>query len=207
MLKIYFCRLTEKELPFSTERLSAYRREKLAKQTNARVRMQSAASELLLLYALEDSGHPAQGPLDIGTGGHGKPFLKNGACRFSLSHSADALLCALCDREIGADVQKKSRAQRAVIERCLTADEQACVRGASDPDAAFTAIWTKKESRCKLDGRGLALPLGSFSVFDEAIAPLLWHAAAGEYHVAVCSDAVRTERPEWIEVKTDALFR
>lgn len=206
MLKAYFCRLPEKELPIPEASLSAYRTEELEKQTNARVRLQSVYSELLLRYALDDSGFPVCGPLEIGVGKHGKPFLKNGACFFSLSHSADALLCALCDREIGADIQKKSKAREGVIERCFTAEEQAFVRGESDHDAAFTAIWTKKESFCKRDGRGLALPLGSFSVFDAAIAPVLWHAATGEFHAAVCSDAVKTERPEWIEVKTDVLF-
>ena len=206
MLKVYFCLLPEEARAIPTARLSAYRREKLAKQKNERMRLLSAASELLLRHALEDCGFSADEPPEIAVGAYGKPFLQNGACFFSLSHSGGALLCALCDEEIGADIQATCDPPEALIRRFFAAEEQARVFAAEDPAAAFTEIWTKKESFCKRDGRGLALPLASFSVFDEAIAPLLWHRTAGEYHICVCSDAVRTEKPELIEVKASALF-
>ena len=206
MLRVYHCLLPEKEPALPAELISAYRKDKLKKQTNALLRLHSAAAELLLRYALHDSGYRVDGPLDIAVGRYGKPFLWNGACFFSLSHSARAILCALCDLEIGADIQIQSKAQDALLQRCLREDERSFVCGATDPNAAFTEIWAKKESFCKLDGRGLALSLGSFSVFDEAIAPLLAHKTAGEYHLAVSSEAVKTEQAEWIEVKTSVLF-
>ena len=183
MLKLYYCRLPDSTPAVQTERLSAYRREKLEKQTNERVRLRSLISELLLRHALRDGG-----------------------CFFSLSHSADAVLCALADRNVGADIQLASKANEALIGRFFSEEERAFVRGAEDPDRAFTEIWTEKESFCKMDGRGLALPLGSFSVFDPRIAPLLWHSTAGEYHLALCSDTVKTEQPEVIEVETGVLF-
>ena len=206
MLRVYYCRLPEKEIAVPDVLLSAYRTEKLKKQTNAQVRLRSLCSELLLRYALKDSGFLPDGPLDIAAGENGKPFLKSGACFFSLSHSADALLCALCGKEIGADIQQKTPAQSAVIKRFFTAQEQAYICDAPDPDAAFTEIWTKKESRCKQDGRGLALSPGSFCVFDAVLAPLFWHRTAGDYHLAVCSEAVMTEQVELIEIETSALL-
>ena len=206
MLKLYYCRLPDRTPAVPAERLSAYRREELEKQKNEQARLRSLTAELLLRYALNDGGWSVDGPLDIGVGDQGKPFLRDGGCFFSLSHSADAVLCALADRNVGADIQLASKANEALIGRFFSEEERAFVRGAEDPDRAFTEIWTEKESFCKMDGRGLALPLGSFSVFDPRIAPILWHTTAGEYHLALCSDMVKTERPEPIEVKTGVLF-
>ena len=206
MLKLYYGRLPDSTPAVQTERLSAYRREKIEKQTNERVRLRSLTAELLLRHALRDGGFAVEGPLNIVVSGPGKPVLRDGACAYTLSHSADAVLCALGERNVGADIQIASKANEALIGRFFSEEERAFVRGAEDPDRAFSEVWAKKESFCKMDGRGLALPLGSFSVFDPRIAPILWHTTAGEYHLALCSDMVKTERPEPIEVKTGVLF-
>ena len=207
MLKLYYCRLPDRTPAVPTELLSAYRREKLGKQKNEQARLRSLTAELLLRYALNDGGWSVDGPLDIGVSDQGKPFLRDGRCFFSPSHSADMVLCALCDREIGADIQIASKANDALIRRFFAEDERDFICRAQDPDAAFSEIWTEKESYCKMDGRGLALPLGSFSVFDPRIAALLWHTTAGEYHLALCTDMLNTDRPEPIEVKTGVLFQ
>ena len=207
MLKLYYCRLPDRTPAVPAERLSAYRREKLEKQKNEQARLRSLTAELLLRYSLNDGGFSVDGPLDIGVGEQGKPFLRDGRCFFSLSHSADMVLCALCDREIGADIQIASKANDALIRRFFAEDERDFICSAQDPDAAFSEIWTEKESYCKMDGRGLALPLGSFSVFDPRIAALLWHMTAGEYHLALCTDMLNTDRPEPIEVRTGVLFQ
>lgn len=206
MLNLYYCRLPEEEPAVPEGLLSAYREEKLKKQTNARARLQSVNAELLLRRALKDSGFPPNGPLDIGAGEFGKPFLRGGECFFSLSHSACELLCALGSREIGADIQVKTKARPSLMMRCFSEAEQSYVFDAADPDAAFTEIWVKKESLIKRIGRGLAIPLASFCVFDGEIAPLIWHTTEGEYHLAVCSDLIATEKPKLIEVKTSVLF-
>ncbi len=206
MLKLYYCRLPDRTPAVPMELLSAYRQEKLEKQKNEQARLRSLTAELLLRYALNDCGFSVDGPLDIGVSEQVKPFLRDGRCFFSLSHSADMVLCALCDREIGADIQIASKANDTLIRRFFAEDERDFICSAQDPDAAFSEIWTEKESYCKMDGRGLALPLGSFSVFDPRIEALLWHTTAGEYHLALCSEKLNTERPELIEVKTGVLF-
>ena len=206
MLRLYFCPLPEREPEVPPELLSAYRREKLQKQKNALVRLQSLWGELLLRYALRDSAFPVDDALDIAVGEYGKPFLRSGECFFSLSHSAQGVLCALSERELGADLQIRSAYHPALIDRFFTAGEGEYIRSAADPDAAFTELWTKKESVCKCDGRGLALLGQGFSVLDEKIAPQLWHGTRGDYHLACFSDAIPAASPEWIEVETSALF-
>ena len=205
MLKLYYTFISAdlNEIPESN--LSEYRREKLLKQTNPRVRSRSAVSEALLRHALLQAGFPVVGPLDLREGEYGKPYLDNEECFFSLSHSADAVFCALSDTEIGADVQIRSDAKTALIRRYFREDERLFIEQSADKDDAFTEIWAKKESRCKQDGRGLALPLNSFSVFEETVAPFLWHTVIGEYHFAVCSETVSREMPDLTEFSASDL--
>ena len=206
MLKVYYCLLGEEASDIPHGLLSAYREEKLAVQKAPLVRRQSLFSELLLRFALKDNGLASDSPLEITVGEYGKPRLRGGGLCFNLSHSGDALLCALSDREIGADVQRKTLVKLPLMRRFFAEDEQSYVLSAADADEAFTEIWTKKESRCKLSGKGLSLPLRSFSVLDVEISPLLWHRREGEYHIAACGEAVRDGQIDWIEVKTGLLL-
>lgn len=206
MLRVYFCRPDGDAPELAEGLLSAYRREKLAALKVPRTRSESVFSELLLRYALSDSGFPVDTPLAIEAGEHGKPYLTGGECFFSISHSAGAVLCALSDREIGADLQIRTKAKPPLMERFFSEDERKYILSAENTEEAFTEIWTKKESWCKLSGLGLALPLKSFSVLDESISPLMLHRRAGEYHMSVCGEAARGGEIEWIEVKTDALL-
>ena len=206
MLRVYFCR-PEGEAPEHAEGLlSAYRREKLAALKTPRARSEAVFSELLLRRALAVSGFPVGATLDIAAGEHGKPFLPGGEFFFSISHSAGAVLCAISDRETGADLQIVTRAKPPLMERFFADEEREYVLSAEDADGAFTEIWTKKESWCKLSGLGLALPLKSFSVLDESIAPLMRHRRIGEYHLSVCGEAARDGEIEWIDVNEDAFL-
>jgi 4'-phosphopantetheinyl transferase len=101
---------------------------------------------------------PTQVP--IVTGAHGKPVLASGAPAFNLSHSGDWVLCALAvDGRLGVDVEARhALADRdAVAETILSSDERARWRalGDADRDAAFYAIWTRKEAWLKALGVGL----------------------------------------------------
>ena len=205
MLKLYLCRFAGIEPAAPEEMLSAYRRERLSVQKNEKARRESVFPELLLCYALRDNGFPVATPLRILTGEFGKPYLANGECFFSLSHSAEAALCALCDREIGADLQINSTCKPALVKRFFSPDEQNYIFHSSDPDAAFTEVWTKKESWCKRSGLGLSLPLPSFSVFDESISSRLFHTTAGEYHVAAAADEL-TEPVSLVSIDANALL-
>lgn len=112
---------------------------------------------------------------EIETAPHGKPFLKGGRVGFSLSHSGGAVCCAVntgesdlsknaddcwlaikggADREIGVDIEPVSRDVnfKKLAERFFSQREKAY---ATDKER-FIELWTKKESLCKLSGRGIA---------------------------------------------------
>ena len=201
MEKLYLTFLPEHEPPFQPELFSDYRLKKLAAQKNALVRRRSIVSELLLRYALHDCGFDYPAALPIDPGRQGKPYLHGNPCYFSLSHSSSAVLCALSDRELGADIQILSPANDRLMRRFYTPDEREYALSSLDTAAAFTEIWCKKESCSKADGRGLSILLSSFSVLDEAIAVRIFHTTAGEYHLAVClaGDAPREIPIEHVE--------
>lgn len=103
-------------------------------------------------------------------GKHGKPFLPGGPS-FSVSHSGERLLIALAaGGRVGVDVERirPVRRLRAVAARWLAPGERAWLaagdEAGADADAAFFAVWTRKEAVAKALGSGLATSFRSFSV-------------------------------------------
>lgn len=198
MVKLYLTFVPERAFSIREEALSFYRREKLAHQKNEHVRRQSALSELLLRFALRDCGFPPAAALEIQTGERGKPYLADESRGFSLSHSGNAILCAIGERELGADIQLLTPANEALMRRFYAPDERRFVLAAAERDTAFTEIWTMKESYCKATGLGLSLPLASFSILDESIARSVRHGAMGEYCFSVSAD--QCDLPDELEI-------
>lgn len=98
-------------------------------------------------------------------GEHGKPMLpKESGFYFNLSHSGDYALCAVSDREIGADIQRHEKYADRLAERFFHPEELAYLKEAKDSKRCFYDIWCLKESCIKCTGRGLSTGLEKFSV-------------------------------------------
>lgn len=205
MPRIYLYLLSDKTLSLPDGLLSEYRREKLMRQTNALVRKQSIAAELLLLYALRDCAQTFTAPLPIRAGKYGKPEIEGADLHFSLSHSDQAVLCAIGAEELGADIQKNACLQEAVMKRCYSDEEQHYVLRAEEPDLAYTEIWTMKESYCKYLGEGLHKAPASFNVFDSSLYPCFQRFTIEEYQIALFSPENRISAPQLQIVSESAL--
>ena len=99
-------------------------------------------------------------PLQYRFGPHGKPEIVDFPMYFSLSHSGDYVLCAVSDREVGADIQKLQAAGFSKLaSRFFTEAEyqalEKCVDEA-ERQKLFFRLWTKKETYGKLTGQGVA---------------------------------------------------
>jgi len=94
---------------------------------------------------------------------NGKPYLISGKISFSLSHGGRFAALALSEVPVGLDVEPLGPANLNVAKRFFTPDEQAWM-AEEDEDKRFFLLWTRKESVIKADGRGLSMPLESFSV-------------------------------------------
>lgn len=139
---------------------SRYRLDKLRAAKSAARRAEGICAERLLIYALRDTMPEIEFPVEIVTDKSGKPELADFPLRFSLSHSGDRCACAVYDRAIGVDIQKRAAADVRILERRFTPREREYVLNSADREAAFTRVWTMKESYVKAFGAGI--PLDSF---------------------------------------------
>lgn len=83
-----------------------------------------------------------------------KPYFKDYPdIRFSISHSADLVVLAMSESEVGVDIEKiKPRDYQGIVDRHFSEGENAEV---SDLNG-FLKVWTKKEAFLKLTSEGLA---------------------------------------------------
>lgn len=96
------------------------------------------------------------------------------ACKYkhhNISHSGEYFICAFSDDKIGCDIEKIREIDYAKISKRfftkMEKDEIESKKKDEDKLNAFFNIWVKKESYIKRDGRGMEIPLDSFSVYDE----------------------------------------
>lgn len=162
---------------------SEYRLEKQKSIRNAKAMLQSVAAEQLLNKMSLELGIAVTLPLKISAGAHGKPYT--GDFCFSLSHSDDMVLCAISDKDIGADIQRIKPFDIRLAKRCLREDELSALEAAEDKDAEFTCLWTMKESAVKLSGEGIQMGLSSFSVLKSEL--FFNSGRIGEYCWCACS--------------------
>ena len=102
---------------------------------------------------------------------YGKPYLKsNQEFYFNISHSGDFVVAAIDNGEVGIDTEQvvwiedyMGIAQKYFAEAEFTYIES----GACDSLSRFYEIWTAKESYIKCTGKGLSIPLKSFSIKAE----------------------------------------
>jgi 4'-phosphopantetheinyl transferase len=100
---------------------------------------------------------------------HGKPFLRNQAMYFSVSHSGDRVLYAFCKNcDLGVDLEQVRELDDAgiIAQRFFAVSEclELCATRQPTRTRAFFCCWTRKEAYIKAMGQGLSLALDSFQV-------------------------------------------
>ena len=202
---IYLARIPDGEFSLCESLLSEYRKRRVVTPNRA-VRKRSLCAEALLIAAIREFKPSLAAPFDIVENGYGKPYLKDNGICFSLSHSQNMVLCALCDHEIGADVQITTGANDALIHRFFAPSEIEAIGRAVNRDEVFTEIWSKKESYIKAVGKGLVMPLPGLSVTEEPLSSLIVHGREGAYHYALCDLYGDHAEPvcRWIDLESFA---
>lgn len=211
MLRVYYADISGLELRPALAWLSDYRRKRLEQVKNELAQKQGAGAELLLNYAVRELWPETELPLELFADEYGKPHLGDGRLCFSLSHSGAYSLCAVSDRDIGADIQRQKTFNERLARRFFSEEELRHILSADDRDHAFTKVWALKESYIKAVGLGLKMPLDSFSLsFGEKIGVrgeehCLWHEYSRDYHMALCATGV--EKPEFFrEISSSRLL-
>lgn len=121
----------------------------------AQDRIRSVLSYRLLQYGLNCEYQIDVAPEFI-FNEYGKPFLKDyPQIYFSLSHCEKAIACAISESPIGIDIETLRPFDAELAEYVCSREEFAAISVSPEPEVAFTVLWTKKESLCKMLGTGL----------------------------------------------------
>lgn len=98
---------------------------------------------------------------------YGKPFLKNSErLHFNISHSGKWVICAADSSVIGTDVEFIKPIDLSIAERFFSQEEYKDLldKNGAERLQYFYDLWTLKESYIKADGKGLSVPLDSFTI-------------------------------------------
>lgn len=126
----------------------------------------------------------------------------SGACRVaglvgthvSISHSADAVACAVCDVPVGIDMESLARPRDHLALAQMVHGPAQCEQMAGLPtDAralAFLQAWTQKEAWLKARERGLDFALMRSLAFDEDPLGDVAVATLGDFVLAIAAEPV-----------------
>ncbi len=120
-------------------------------------------------------------------GENGKPALaEHPGIHFNVSHCRAGVACAVCDDEVGIDIEETQPFGIAVARRVFTPGELALLAQSGEPDSLFCRLWARKEAYLKRHGLGISdelnrleLPDDGFHFAELANAWVCWHGPPG----------------------------
>lgn len=151
----------------------------------------SVVSEIGLLYLISFELKFSEDLLIKKYGNNCKPFLPiSPQLYFNISHTKNCCAVAICDKEIGIDIENISELNYAdmlnIMNESFTDNEIKCLLNSSSFKDAFYAIWTRKEAFYKKSGEGLSflnLKKLSFDYETES----LWSSKYNNIILSVCN--------------------
>lgn len=167
--KVYFARLgaySAEELSDKYEKI----KERFIAKDGERIsqRKESILGRLLLHKALEEF---QTGEYTVEYSGGEKPVLKGKSdLYFNVSHSADFVVIAISDSEVGCDIQEIKPYNPKVAKRNYCLRETELIESSDNKDEVFIRLWALKESVLKYTGKGISGGLSSydFSSFTDS---------------------------------------
>lgn len=125
-------------------------------------------------------------------GEHGKPAIADFPKHFNLSHSGDYVVCAVCDSEVGVDIQKWVPFKERTAERFFAPEEWKLLQTLpmEQRTEMFYRLWTRKEAYGKYTGLGIPDAVRENLLGEEECAGrqirFLEMQPDQEYSIAVC---------------------
>lgn len=145
--------------------MSAEKRAGILRLRRAEDACAAITAHRLLCFALKSYFGLEPEPDDWGRGEYGKPYLKCAqGIHFNISHSGAMAMCALHEREVGADIEQMKPCPESLVKRIMSTQERELYASSPDKVTLFFQIWTLKEAYMKYTGKGLSA-LDSISVF------------------------------------------
>lgn len=212
--------LAKQEMEKMLELLENKRRQRVNQIRNREDRLRSIGAGLLLRYAYLQDKHTAEEweKLVMSENKNGKPYIevagKEADFHFSLSHSADWIVCGTDTREIGIDIEEVKEYRERVAKRFFSQKENERLQRGTDKEKEkmFYQMWTAKESYVKMTGTGLTVPLSEI-VCDVEQKCILdckksecikidYIENIERYMICVCAKDEKTKIPKCVEILT-----
>lgn len=172
--------------------MSQYRKNKIDKLKKRSDKNLSLAVGIIMQKYLKQLDLNEQ-EMSYSTKVNGKPFFTDYCnLHFNASHSGNVAVCVFSDTEVGCDIQRLTNANRNIAKRYFTQQEYDYIFNNTNPDEAFTRIWSIKEAFLKLEGTGLGGGLSAVNVIiDSDTATIdccnVSELRFKEYYIAVCN--------------------
>ena len=116
---------------------------------------QSFIGRKLLLRGLQIEYGLSELP-EISFAEFGKPYFKTfPGIHFNISHCEKAVACIISEHPVGIDIEVINPFDKDLAEFISNKCELGAILSHAEPSLLFTILWTKKESYCKLTGKGL----------------------------------------------------
>lgn len=141
--------------------ISSSRRGRVMEYLRADDRKRCLGAGILLAKILPLYG---ESPESVTLGPMGKPKAEK--VHFNISHSGDWVICAVCGKAVGCDIEKIDREPEGVAQRFFCQNEAAYLQRfqGEERNEMFFRLWTWKESYMKMTGEGAYLSLQDFEI-------------------------------------------
>lgn len=130
----------------------------------------SLYGEILVRYLACQKLHIKNEDIKIERNLYGKPFLKGyPVFSYNISHAGKWIICVIADYPVGVDIELVKFINLDIAKRFFTKAEYEMIlmETIDSQQQLFYQIWTAKESYIKYIGRGLSIPLNSFTIYKE----------------------------------------
>lgn len=170
-MKIYAVKILEIEndkLEYLTSKISSEKRETINKFYNRKDKIRSLIGEILVRVKLAEDFGIGNEDIVFEKNDYGKLYIKGYSnLHFNISHSGDWVICGIDEKDIGVDVEKIKNIEYEEIARNFFSEKESNYilnKDKKNQLARFYEMWTLKESYVKCCGKGLSIPLKSFSI-------------------------------------------
>ena len=141
-----------------------------------RDRRRYLATRVLVREVLSRYASVAPAAWEFTTGEFGKPYVARPhlpvSIYFNVSHTSTVVACAIAAvAEIGVDIEDRIPEDYRELAKQFFAEQEQnwCANAGMEPESRsrFLAIWTLKEAYIKAIGKGMSVPLTSFSIVPD----------------------------------------
>lgn len=176
MLRTYAVKITDFPLTYLDalyNKLPTERTTKLRRFHHLADTLRGVTGDILTRVVISELFHKPTNDLSFSRDFYGKPSLVNldKQIGFNISHAGDwVVLVVSSSEQVGVDIEEIKRVDLGIAQRFFFHEEFVSITSRSEEDNQslhFYEIWTAKESYVKAVGKGLSIPLDSFSTVKD----------------------------------------